>query len=51
MGSAIIQFLGQGTEDFLSCTVWIGRNSVGLMLNKEEINDFNFLLSWYEKTQ
>ena len=29
----------------LACTIWIGVNSVRLMLNKEEISSFLFLLS------
>jgi hypothetical protein len=38
-GSAVLWF---GTE-YYAC-IWIGRNNVSLMLNKEEINGFMFLI-------
>jgi len=39
LGSAVLWF---GAE-YYAC-IWIGRNNVSLMLNKEEINGFMFLI-------
>ena len=49
LGSAILQFSpktikNEENEELLSVTVWIGVNNVSLMLNKEEITSFKFLL-------
>lgn len=44
-GSAVIRFPSASGE-MLAATVWIGVNNVSMMLNKEEINNFVFLLSW-----
>jgi len=43
-GSAVLKFPSFSGE-MLACTIWIGVNNVRLMLNKEEINSFVFLLS------
>ena len=43
-GSAVIRFPSANGEQ-LAATVWVGINNVSLMLNKEEINNFVFLLS------
>lgn len=43
-GSAVLKF-PSFTGEILACTIWIGVNNVSLMLNKEEINSFVFLLS------
>ena len=42
-GSAIIRFPSSSEE--LAASIWIGKNNVSLMLNKEEINSILFLLS------
>ena len=44
VGSAVLWF----EEDYYAC-IWIGRNKVSLMLNKEEINSFVFLLTVMKK--
>jgi len=44
MGSAILRFPSANGE-ILACTIWIGKNNVAMMLNKEEIKSFIFLLS------
>jgi len=41
-GSAVIQF--EANQQLLSVTVWIGVNNVSLMISKEEIRDFLFLI-------
>jgi hypothetical protein len=43
-GSAALRFPAANGE-MLAATVWVGKNNVSLMLNKEEINSFLFLLS------
>mmetsp|Transcript_17005 Transcript_17005/g.26228 ORF Transcript_17005/g.26228 Transcript_17005/m.26228 type:complete len:91 (-) Transcript_17005:13-285(-) len=43
MGSAIMVF-GEGQGEF-AVTVWVGKNNVSLMINKEEIHSFEALLN------
>lgn len=43
-GSAIMRFPSASGE-LLAATIWIGVNNLSMMLNKEEINSFLFLLS------
>jgi hypothetical protein len=43
-GSAVLRFPSAQGE-MLACTIWIGVNNVSLMLSKEEISSFTFLLS------
>ena len=43
-GSAVLRFPASNGE-MQAATVWIGVNNVSLMLNKEEVNSFMFLLS------
>ena len=43
-GSAVLRFPSANGE-MLACTIWIGVNNVSMMLNKEEIKSFLFLLS------
>jgi hypothetical protein len=44
VGSAVLRMPSVQGES-LACTIWIGVNSVRMMLNKEEISSFLFLLS------
>lgn len=43
-GSAVLRFPSANGE-MQACTIWIGVNNVSMMLNKEEIKSFLFLLS------
>jgi cobalamin biosynthesis Co2+ chelatase CbiK len=46
VGSAVLWF----KEDFYAA-IWIGRNKISLMLNKEEINGFVFLCTASDKKE
>ena len=41
-GSAVLQF--EAGQQLLSVTAWIGVNNVSMMINKEEITAFLFLI-------